>query len=286
MDVNIKIVGLGEGGTKAINKMIAAGVGKNFSVEFIAIGNDENILLTSAARKNIFLNRDLTTIYKSMADALYGAKIIFIVGGLGGNAARAAVPVIMSCAKLSDAATVAFVCNPSILENFSRKKNAERTLEHLRGKANTLFIMPAEKFFVFRVNQPQVSLNELFDAADDVFCRGVKIFLDVLEMNAELFKFGEAAFGYGESTGALDAIKSAAKFPTLKEDEFKTAQKIFIRLESGKPLPLSSIDAVNNFIKAQLQPEAKFFLQEKIIPSLMEKVLASIICTRNINRRE
>jgi len=286
MDVNIKIVGLGEGGTKAINKMIAAGVGKNFSVEFIAIGNDENILLTSAARKNIFLNRDLTTIYKSMADALYGAKIIFIVGGLGGNAARASIPVIMSCAKLSDAATVAFVCKPSILENSSRKKNAERTLESLRGKADTLFIMPAEKFFVFRVNQPQVSLNELFDAADDVFCRGVKIFLDVLEMNAELFKFGEAAFGYGESTGALDAIKSAAKFPTLKEDEFKTAQKIFIRLESGKPLPLSSIDAVNNFIKAQLQPEAKFFLQEKIIPSLMEKVLASIICTRNINRRE
>ena len=280
MDVNIKIVGLGEGGAKAINKMIAAGVGKNFPVEFVAVGNDENILLTSAARKNIFLNRDLTTIYKSMADALYGAKIIFIVGGLGGNAARASIPVILSCAKLSDAATVAFVCRPSILENFSRKKNAEYTLDYLRGKAETFFVMPAEKFFVFRVNQPQVSLDELFDAADDVFCRGVKIFLDALDAKPELLKSGEAAFGYGEATDALDAIKSAAKFPTLKEDELKTAQKIFLRLESGKPLPLSSIDAAKNFIKAQLQPDAKFFLQEKIIPSLMEKIFAAIICTR------
>ena len=67
MEINIKIVGLGEGGAKAISKMIAAGVGKDKPVEFIAIGNDENIMLNSTARKNIFLNRDLTTIYKSIA---------------------------------------------------------------------------------------------------------------------------------------------------------------------------------------------------------------------------
>lgn len=279
--LNIKIVGLGEGGTRAISKMISAGVGKNKPVEFIAIGNDENILLTSAARKNVFLNRDLTLIYKSIADALQGAKIIFIVGGLGGNAARVAVPVIMSCAKLSKAGVVAFLCKPSILENHLRKKNAEHTLNNLRGKADTLFIVPAEKFFMFiRLDKPQVSLHELFDAADDVFCQGVKIFLNVLDTKAELFKWGNAAFGYAESTDALDAIKLAAKFPTLEEDELKSAQGVFIRLESGTPLSMNTINAVNNFIKSQLQPDAEFFLQEKIIPSLMEKIFASIICTR------
>ena len=278
MKINIKIVGLGEGGAKAISKMIAAGIGKNKSVEFIAIGNDENIMLTSTARKNIFLNRDLTTIYKSIADALQDANLIFIVAGLASNAARAAVPIITSCAK--KAVTVAFVCKPSILENSSRKMNAEYTLKNLRGKVDTLFIMPAEKFFIFCINRPQISLHELFDVADDIFCQGVKIFLDMLDTSHELFKWGNAAFGYGEATTALDAIKLAAKFPTLEADELKHAQGIFVHLTSGTPLSLSSIDAVNKFIKAQLQPDAEYFLQEKIIPSFMEKVFASIICTR------
>ena len=280
METDIKIVGLGEGGAKTINKLSAAGVGKNNSVEFIVIGNDENILLTSTARKNIFLNRDLTTLYKSIADALRGAKLIFIVAGLGGNATRASVPIITSCAKTSEAQLVAFLCRPSILEATARKMNADHTLNNLRGKADTLFAVPAEKFFVFCINRPQISLNELFDVADDIFCQAVKIFLDILDTNPELFKWGNAAFGYGEATTALDAIKLAANFPTLAEDELKHAQGIFIRLESGTPLSLTSINAVNNFVKAQMQPDAEFFLQEKIIPSLMEKVFASIICTR------
>ena len=281
--VSIKIVGLGDGGARAINKMISAGVGKNNSVEFIAIGNDENIMLASSARKNIFLNRDLTTIYKSIADALNGAKIIFIVAGLGGNAARNAIPIITSCAKNSGAMIVAFVCRPFVLENVVRKTNAEYTLKNLRGKVDTLFCVPAEKFFIFRLNQPQVSLHEVFDAADDIFCQGVKIFLDMIaenNFNLALFKWGNAAFGYGEATNALDAIKLAAKFPTLAEDEIKHAQGIFIRLASGNPLPLNSIDAANKFIKSQLRPDAEFFLQEKVNPRFGEKIFAAIICTR------
>lgn len=286
MDVNIKIVGLGEGGAKALGKMISAGVGKGKSVEFIAVGNDENIMLSSAARKNIFLNRDLTTIYKSIADALDGAKMIFIVAGLGSHAAKTAVPIIISCAKNLGAVTIALVCRPFVLENLSRKMNADYTLEQMRGKVDTLLVMPAEKFFVFRINQPQVSLNELFDAADDVFCQGVKIFLDMLnkrDPSLALFKWGNAAFGYGEATSALDAIKLAAKFPTFEENEIKSAQGIFVRLVSGMPLSLASIDAANKFIKEQLQPDAKFFSQDELVPTLGEKVFAAIICNRKLS---
>ncbi|MBQ4494443.1 MAG: hypothetical protein II968_01615, partial [Selenomonadaceae bacterium] len=202
MNTKIKIVGVGEGGAKTISKLIQAGVGKGKLVEFIAIGNDENIMLTSAARKNVFLNRDLTIIYKSIFDALDGAKVIIIVAGLAGNAARSAIPIIMSYAKTYDAATVAFVCKPSILENFSRKSNAAYTINNLLGKVDTLFAVPAEKFFVFRINQPQIALHELFDVADDVFCQGVKILLELKDL-----KFGNAAFGYGEANTALDAVK-------------------------------------------------------------------------------
>lgn len=283
MDINVKIVGLGDGGARTISKIMTTGGGKGKSIEFMAIGNDENIMLASSARKNIFLNRDLTTIYKSIADALSGAKLIFIVAGLGGNAARTAVPIITSCAKNLGAVTVAFVCRPFVLENILRKTNAERTLDNLRGKVDTLFSVPAEKFFAFRLNQPQVSLHELFDAADDVFCQGVKIFLDMLsESDSELalFKWGNAAFGYGEATSAIDAIKNAATFPTFEENEFKHAQGIFVHMTSGNPIPKSSIEAANRFIKNQLQLDAEFFSQEKVVPSLGDKVFASIICTR------
>ncbi|MBQ3434655.1 MAG: hypothetical protein IJQ01_05520 [Selenomonadaceae bacterium] len=275
MNTKIKIVGVGEGGAKTISKLIQAGVGKDKSVEFIAIGNDENIMLTSAARKNVFLNRDLTIIYKSIFDALDGAKVIIIVAGLAGNAARSAIPIIMSYAKTYDAATVAFVCKPSILENFSRKSNAAYTINNLLGKVDTLFAVPAEKFFVFRINQPQISLHELFDVADDVFCQGVKILLELKDL-----KFGNAALGYGEANTALDAVKLAAKFPTLEEDEFKTAQKVFVRLTSGNSLSKSEIDAANKFIKAQLPAEAEFTSRAEVVPLLAEKVFASIICTR------
>lgn len=271
---DIKIVGIGEGGAKIINKLVQAGVDKNKSVEFIAIGNDENIMLTSPARKNIFLNRDLTIVYKSIFDALEGAKLIFIVAGLAGNAARSAIPIITSYAKTYDALTVAFVCKPSVLENATRKINSEYTMNYLR-EVNTLFVVPAEKFFVFRINQPQISLHELFDVADEVFCQGVKILLDSND-----FKFGKAAFGYGEATNAIEAIKLAAKFPTLEEDELKTAKKVFLGLKSGNPLPLSSIDAAKKFIKAQLSPEAEFFSRADVMPLLGEKIFASIICTR------
>ena len=286
-NLNIKVVGLGEGGAKAITKMISAGVGKNKSVDFLAIGNDENIMLTSAARKNIFLNRDLAIIYKNVFDALSGAKLIFIVSGLAGNAAKLSIPIITSYAKTYDAGIVAFVCKPSILENISRKINADYALLSLRGKVDTLFAVPAEKFFMFRLNQSQISLHELFDVADDIFCQGVKIFLDMLdtEKNSQLFKWGNAAFGYGEATGALDAIKLAAKFPTFEKDELKTVQKIFVRLTSKTALPLNSVESAREFIKAQLQPEAKFIFEEKIIPSFGEKVFASIICTRKEEKR-
>ena len=275
--LNIKIVGLGEGGTHAVNKIISSGVGKNFPVEFIAVGNDENIMLTSATRKNIFLNRDLTTIYKSIADALNGANLIFMLGGLGGNAARSAVHVITSCAKNLGAITVAFMCRPSVLENLPRKINAEYTLKNLRGKVDTPIAIPAEKFLLFRLNQPQVSLGELFEVADEVFCKGVEIFLSMLPDNP---KFGDAAFGYGEGTTALGAIKSAAKFPTLEDDDLKRAGKIFVRLSGGNVLPFHAVEAANNFIKEKLSPDAEFSSRTNIVPALGDKVFASIILSR------
>lgn len=280
--LNIKVLGLGEGGALAVNKMLAANIGAGKNVEFICVGTDENIMLTSATRRNLFLNRDSATLYQNFSEALSGAHIVFIVGGLGSTAARSAVPIITACAKTLGAATVAFVCRPSVLENLLRKMNADFTLKNLRGKVDTLFELPAEKFFLFRMNQPQVSLAELFDVADEVFFHGVKIFLDMLTDDADLMlcRWGNAAFGYGEGKTAPEAIKSAAKFPMLDGADITAADGIFVSLSSAKTLPLHSVESANNFIRRQMKPDAEFFSRESIDAAKVDKIFAAIICTR------
>lgn len=282
MDMNIKIVGLGEGGARALGKMLENGVGAG-QAEFVAIGNDENIMLAAPVRKNIFLNRDPTTIYKNISEALRGANLVIMVGGLGSNAARIAIPTIISCAKNIGAVTIAFMCKPSVLEKLPRKINAEYTLDNLRGKVDTLIAVPAEKFFVFRINQPQISLRETFEVANEIFCRGVEIFLEMAatsDLNLALFKWGNATFGYGKGDSAEKAIKSAAKFPLLDENDLKNAEAVFVRLVSGNPLPQNSIDAANKFITDQMKSDAEFFSREELILSLGEKIFASVILTR------
>lgn len=284
-NLNIKVIGLGEGGARVINKILTAGIGKGKGIEFIAVGNDENIMLTSSAYRNIFLNRDLTTIYQDFTEALSDTKLIFIVGGLGSNAAKSAVPIIMSRAKNFGAVTVAFLCKPFVLESALRRNNAEYTLANLHGQVDTLFCVPAEKFFVFRINQPQVSIAEVFDVADDIFCQGVKIFLDMLskgDTSFELFKWSNAAFGYGVAKTAINAIKAAANFPTLEDTDIANAERILVRLIGKKGLSSGAIEVANDFIKKQLRADAKFFLQVDTNSAFGDKIFASIILTRKL----
>ena len=270
----IKIIGLGDGGARAVNKLIAAGVGLNKDVDVITIGKDENILLVSTAQNNIFLNRDSPTIYKNISATLRDAKIVIIVAGLGGSAATAAIPRIISIAKNLDAPTVAFANLPFILENVERKKNAEYCLNCLR-EADTSFILPVEKFFLFRLYKKEISIPELFDVANEIFCAGIKIFLEMILEKDLPVKIGKAAFGYGYGATALEAIKNAVHFPTFEEDEIKRAKKIFVRLTSGND------KAAKNFIKG-INPAAKLFWQ--VDDSRSEKVMASIIAMTEVSK--
>lgn len=270
--LSIKVVGIGESGARAVGKMIAAGVGMDKGVDFVSIGNDENLLLVSTAKTNIFLNRDSTMIYKRIVSALRGAKIVFLVMGAGSTAATKALPEILSCAKNNNAATVAFVNRPFVLENAARKQNAEYCLNALRKGADTVFDVPAEKFFIFRLHQSQVSINEIFDVANDIFAQGVEIFLNMNSKNDSLFKWGNAAFGYGLGFSALEAIKAAVKFPLFDPDELKRATKIFAQVTGGNDAP------AKNFLRNVIRSDAKLFW--RVDTSASDKIFASIIFDR------
>ena len=283
MELNIKIVGFGEGGAHAVNKMSADGIGGGRNVEFICVGADENILLVSGTRKNLFINRDAETLHKNFSEALAGAKLIFIVGGLGSGVARIALPLLIDCAKNIEATTVAFVCSPSVLENYLRKANAEFNLQNLRGRVDTLFVLPAEKFFLFRIKQTEISLAEIFDVADEIFCRGVKIFLDMLgedEASLPLCRWGEASFGYGTGKTALEAVKAAANFHTFNAADIGRAAGIFVSIIGKKNLKLAAVEAANDFIRRQMKPDAEFFAREDVDATLGKEIFAAIILTR------
>ena len=268
----IKIVGIGEGGARAVGKMIAAGFLGNYkNVDFVSVGKDENILLVSATPNNILLNRDAPTIYKSISANLRDAKIVILIAGLGGSAATGALPRIISFAKNNNAATIAFANLPFVLENVERKKNAEYCLNCLR-EVDTAFILPAEKFFLFRLYQREISVGELFEVANEIFSVGAKILVDMTaDKNAPL-KLGKAAFGYGYGATALEAIKNAVKFPALDPDELSQAKKIYVRVTGGNDTP------AKNFIKKIIAPDAKLFWQVDNLRG--EKILAAIVFSK------
>jgi len=282
-NLNVKVVGLGEGGARAVSRIMNSHVGDKISAGFVAVGNDENLLLTTATKTNIFLNRDAVTVQKNISDALDGANFVVLVSGLGSTAAARAIPLIMSHAHKIKARTVAFVNLPSKLENHSRHENAAHCLSDL-AKADSVFAVPAEKFFLFRLNRKEISLKDLFAVADEIFCNGVKNFLDALtgEKTSDTLKFGDAAFCYGEAEGidsSVDAVKAALKFPALDVDELKRATKIFIRVTGGELFFKTTADAAKKFFRDEVTDTKVIWRVDKD-PAVVNKVCASIMFTR------
>lgn len=282
-NLNVKIVGLGEGGARAVSRMMNSHVGQKISAGFVAVGNDENLLLTTATRTNIFLNRDAVTVQKNISEALEGANFVVLVSGLGSTAAARAIPLIVSHAQSHKARIVAFVNLPSKLEKPARHENAAVCLKQL-AKIETLFAVPAEKFFLFRLNRKEISLKDLFTVADEIFCNGVKNFLDALaaEKNFDVLKFGDASFCYGEAEGidsAVDALKAALKFPALDVDELKRAAKIFIRVTGGELFFKTTADAAKKFFHDEISA-AKVVWRVDKDSTIVNKVCATIMFTR------
>ena len=282
-NLNVKIVGLGEGGARAVSRMMTAHVGQKLSADFVAVGNDENLLLTTATHTNIFLNRDRATVQKNIFDALDGANFVVLVAGLGSTAAARSIPLILSQTHKSKARTVVFANLPSKLENQSRHENAAHCLSDL-VKTDTVFAVPAEKFFLFRLNRKEISLKDLFTVADEIFCNGVKNYLDALtgEKNLDALKLGDAAFCYGEAEGidsTVDALKAALKFPALDVDELKRATKIFIRVTGGELFFKTTADNAKKFFRDEVT-DAKVIWRVDKDSDIVNKVRATIMFTR------
>jgi len=257
----IKVVGVGGGGTNAVNRMIEAGL---TGVEFIAMNTDIQVLDISAADYKMQLGENLTRglgaggnpeVGRSAAEesksdikkSIEGADMVFITAGMGGGTGTGAAPVIAEIAKEIGALTVAVVTKPFKFEGPRRSRIAEEGVDALRDKVDTVIVIPNDR--LLGVVEKRATLVEAFKEADDVLRQGVQGISDIITIPG-IINAGSALMGIGVATGenrATDAAMAAIASPLL-ETSIEGARAALINITGGKDLTLSEVHEATELI--------------------------------------
>lgn len=260
----IRVVGVGGGGTNAVNRMIQSGL---IGVEYVAINTDAQVLDLSAADKKIQIGEQITRGLGTGGDpelgrqaaeesrqeimmALDGADMVFITAGMGGGTGTGAGPVVASISKELGALTVAVVTRPFTVEGRRRAEIAAAGVEELKRSVDTLIVIPNDRLLQLTNENP--TIEEAFALADTVLQQGVKgisevivvpglINLDFADVRSVMHEAGTALMGIGESSGenrAGNAAQAAIDSPLL-ETSIAGARAVLMNITAGPDLGLN-----------------------------------------------
>lgn len=278
----IKVVGVGGGGTNAVNRMIECGVG---GVGFVAMNTDLQVLQTSTADEKLQLGEGLTKglgaggdpeIGRNAAEeskqeikkALDGSDMVFVTAGMGGGTGTGAAPIIADIARENGALTVGVITKPFSFEGPRRSRSADEGIEALRDKVDTIIVIPNDR--LMDVTEKKSTLLEAFRVADDVLRQGVQgisdiitipgmINVDFADVKAIMSDAGSALMGIGRATGehrAVEAAQSAIASPLL-ETTIDGARGVLLNITGGSDLTLSEVyEAAEVVFKATDEREA------------------------------
>jgi cell division protein FtsZ len=287
----IKVVGIGGGGTNAVNRMVEAGVK---GVEFIAINTDAQALLMSDADYKVHVGVGLTKGLGAGADPDVGfqaADMVFITAGEGGGTGTGAAPVIAEIAKEEiGALTVAVVTRPFAFEGRKRALQAEEGIKRLRDHVDTLIIIPNDR--LLQVAEKKTSILDAFRIADDVLRQGTQgitdlitvpglINLDFADVRTVMQDAGSALMGIGTATGdnrAHEAAKAAISSPLL-ESSIEGAQGVLLSIAGGSDLGLFEVNEAAEVVAAAAHPEANIIFGAVIDDSMMDSIRVTVIAT-------
>jgi cell division protein FtsZ len=263
----IKVIGVGGGGTNAVNRMIEASLS---GVEFLAMNTDVQVLNISQAPRKLQLGENSTrglgaggnpeigrtaaeeskSEIKKMMD---GADMVFITAGMGGGTGTGAAPVIAEIAREINALTVAVVTKPFPFEGPRRMRLAAEGIENLKSRVDTIIIVPNEK--LLSVGDRRMTLVEAFKVADDVLRQGVQgisdiitipgmINVDFADVRAIMTGAGPALMGIGMATGDHRAVEAAqnAVSSQLLETSINGATRVLVNVTSGNDLTLAEFN--------------------------------------------
>jgi cell division protein FtsZ len=300
----IKVVGVGGGGTNAVNRMVDAGLK---GVEFIAVNTDAQALLMCDADVKLHIGGKITRglgaganpeVGRAAAEEsrdeireiLKGADMVFVTAGKGGGTGTGGAPVIAEVARELGALTVGVVTKPFSFEGRKRASQAEAGIEQLAKKVDTLIIIPNDR--LLQVVEKRTSIIEAFKVADDVLRQGVQgitdlitvpglINLDFADVRTIMRSAGSALMGIGVSSGenrGVEAARMAISSPLL-ESSIEGATGILLNISGGPDMGLFEVNEAAEIISKAADTEANVIFGAVIDESLGDQMRVTVIAT-------
>jgi cell division protein FtsZ len=300
----IKVIGVGGGGSNAVNRMIQANLA---GVEFIAANTDVQALKLSQAAVKLQLGVRLTSGLgagsnpdvgrraaledsEKIIEALEGADMVFVTAGLGGGTGTGATPVIASLASEMGILTVAVVTKPFAFEGKRRMMQAERGLKELIDSVDTMIVIPNEKLLAVAKD---AGFFESFRIADDVLRQGVQGISDIItipgiinrdfaDVKVTMAGMGHAVMGTAVRSGAnraVEAAQAAMASPLLEAGAIDGARGILINITGSSSLKLSEVNEASSLIQSAAHEDANIIFGAVLDEKMGEEVKITVIAT-------
>src|SRR6185436_18044207 len=300
----LKVIGVGGGGTNAVNRMIEAGL---TGVEFIAVNTDAQALLMSDADVKIHIGAKVTRglgagadpevgraaaaeTRDELKDALKGADMIFVTAGEGGGTGTGAAPTVAEIGQEIGALTVGVVTKPFAFEGRVRSERAEVGINQLRDWVDTLIVIENDR--LLQVVERKTSVVEAFRLADDVLRQGVQgitdlitvpglVNLDFADVRTIMREAGSALMGIGSASGenrAAEAARVAVSSPLL-ESSIEGATGILLNVTAGPDVGLFEVNEAAEVVTAAADANANVIFGAVIDESMGDEVQVTVIAT-------
>jgi cell division protein FtsZ len=301
---SIKVVGVGGGGSNAVNRMIRSGMS---GVEFWVMNTDAQVVEMASTEKRVQLGQKITrglgaggnpAIGMKAAEesrdeiiaALEGADMVFITAGMGGGTGTGAAAVVAGLAREIGALTVGVVTRPFTFEGRRRQQQAIQGLESLKENVDTLIVIPNDK--LLEVVERRTSMQEAFRIADDVLLRGVQgisdiitvpglINVDFADVKAVMSLSGSAIMGIGKGSGegrALEAARMAVNSPLL-ETSIEGASGVIFNVTGGPDMTLHEVNEAAEIIYQSVDKDANIIFGSVIDERIQGEIQITVIAT-------
>jgi cell division protein FtsZ len=299
----IKVVGVGGGGSNAVNRMARTGVA---NVELIAVNTDSQALNSADSPTRIHIGEKLTRglgaggnpsvgqkaaeeSAEALYDALKGADMIFVTAGMGGGTGTGAAPIIAQIAKDVGALTVGVVTKPFAFEGSRRRQSAEEGIMNLKERVDTLITIPNDRLLTLA--DPKLSMVEAFTLADEVLHQGIQgisdtitetgvVNVDFADVKAVMSHAGSALMAIGRAAGenrAVDAATLAISSPLL-DVSIAGAKGVLLNI-AGSDFTLHEVGEAARIIQEAADPDANIIFGAVVDTTLKDEIQVTVIAT-------
>lgn len=300
----IKVIGVGGGGSNAVNRMIEQGIK---GVEFAVLNTDRQALDSSKADYRIQIGEKLTKGLGAGANPEVGkraaeesraaieecmgeAEMVFVTAGMGGGTGTGAAPVVADIAKKMGILTVGVVTKPFMFEGLKRSKNAQSGIEALKQAVDTLIIIPNDK--LLEILDKKTTMLEAFLKADEVLKQGIQgisdliafpnlINLDFADVRTTMQDKGLAHMGIGVAVGedrAVNAAMAAMKSPLL-ETTMQGARDLILNITGGPDMTMFEVDQAARLITEEAGADANVIFGAGLDASMGDQLKITVIAT-------